>query len=454
MIKNIEDNDNIVESRVKVAFLQSSDCWGCHQSLLNAHLGLLPVLPALEIVYWPCVVDFKYESLEKREDGEILVGFVEGSMRTKQDIEASKLMRRKCQLIIAFGSCSCYGNVHGLANQFSIDDLKNRKFLEVESIADYSNRIPDEHVPSFENKIVPLDNVIKVDAYISGCPPKPEQIISSVLFLLGQKPFPMNVSAFCNECSLNQSGCILDEEKICFGAITSTGCTMKCPENGKACVGCMGPARNVSSKIDKLNKITDDLNSISSGDKKNLYEFLTLFLNIPLMAGFDLAGDILKQIKNKGKVSTPLTNLPSAIEEVTSKLLQYLRDNKNFHEISNVCDTCSRIIGSRSTMTKVKRDYEGLPNLEECLIEQGYICMGPVTNAGCGAMCINVNAPCSGCYGQTKWDVNQSERFADTILKSFNVSISKEELLSQVKDHIGTFEKFTLASNKGYKGGE
>ena len=103
---------------VKVAFLQGSDCWGCHQSLLNTHLGLLPVLPALDIVYWPAVVDFKMDSLKARAKGEILVGFVEGALRTKQDIENVKIMREKCQLIIAFGTCACYGNVQGLANQW------------------------------------------------------------------------------------------------------------------------------------------------------------------------------------------------------------------------------------------------------------------------------------------------------------------------------------------------
>ena len=167
------------------------------------------------------------------------------------------------------------------------------------------------------------------------------------------------------------------------------------------------------------------------------------------MAGFDLAGDILKQIKKYGSPKTPLAGLPPTTEEIAGKLMTFLRDNPNVVEISNVCDTCPRIIGSKSTMTRVKRDYEGLPNMDDCLIEQGYICMGPVTKAGCGGMCIKVNAPCSGCFGQTEWGVNQAERFADTVLKQFNVNLSKNDLLAQVKDPIGTFEKFTLASRKG-----
>ncbi|MFW9899050.1 MAG: hypothetical protein ACFFDO_07305 [Candidatus Thorarchaeota archaeon] len=434
---------------VKVAFWQNSDCWGCHQSLVDLHLALLPVLPALEIVYWPAVVDFKYDSLKARAPGEIVVGFIEGSLRTNQDVEGTKLMREKCAIIIAFGSCSCYGNVHGLANQWSKEELVKRKFSEVESIADGSGGEPTQHVPGFTDKIVPVDEIIKVDAYIAGCPPKSEQIYSAIGFLLGQKPFPMNDLAFCNDCSLNQSGCLLDADKLCFGPITSIGCSMKCPNAGNPCVGCMGPAKTVSTRASKLNDMTKNLASASTGDKKSTYEFLSLFLNVPLMAGFDLAGDILKQVKKRGTPETPLANLPPDTEAIASNILGFLRDNRDFTDISNVCDTCDRIIGSKSTMTKVKRDYEGLPNLEDCLIEQGYICMGPITKAGCGALCVRVNAPCSGCYGQTVWNVNQAERFADTVLKGFNVSLSKDALLAQVKDPIGTFEKFTLASRKG-----
>ena len=433
---------------VKVAFMQLSDCWGCHQSLLNAHLGLLPVLPALEIVYWPAVVDFKHDSLKAREDGSILVGFVEGSIRTNEDYDNAQLMRKKCALIIAFGSCSCYGNVHGLANQWSKDEAVRRKFSEVESIADESGGEPTQHTPGFREKIVPVDEVINVDVYMAGCPPKTEQIISSVVFLLGQKPFPMNDLAFCNDCAIKDS-CLLDAGTLCFGPITSIGCSLKCTSDRKPCVGCFGPAKTVDSRAEKLNSMTKNLGSISSGDKKNLYEFLTLFLNIPLMAGFDLAGDILKQVKKRGAPETPLANMPPTTTEIAGSLMSFLRDNPDFTEISNVCDTCPRIIGSKSTMTRVKRDYEGLPNMDDCFIEQGYICMGPVTRAGCGGLCIKVNTPCSGCYGQTEWGVNQAERFADTVLKGFNVSLSKQELLAQVKDPIGTFEKFTLASRKG-----
>ncbi len=434
---------------VKVAFMQGSDCWGCHQSLLNAHLGLLMVLPELEFVYWPAVVDFKMDSLKARADGEILVGFCEGSLRTKGDIENAKLMRQKCQLIIAFGTCSTYGSVSGLANEWNIQDSIKRKYSDVESISSGGGE-PTQHMPGFTDKIIPTDEVIKVDAYIAGCPPKTEAIVSAVAFLLGQKAQPMADLAYCNDCAIKDN-CLLDKGTMCFGPITSIGCTTKCTSSGAPCLGCLGPAKTVAGQASKLLEMSKNLGQISSGNKKSLYEFLALFLNIPLMAGFDLAGDILKQVKKKGSPQTPLANLPPDVEAIASNLLGFLRDNRDFTEHSTVCDTCGRIRG-RAKMTTVKRDYEGLPNMEDCLIEQGYICVGPTTKAGCGGLCPRVNAPCSGCYGQTEWVADQASRFADIALKEFNIGLSKEELLNQVKDPIGTFEKFTLGANKAKRG--
>lgn len=38
-------------------------------------------------------------------------------------------------------------------------------------------------------------------------------------------------------------------------------------------------------------------------------------------------------------------------------------------------------------------------NENDCLLNKGLPCLGPVTAAGCGSICINYNLPCVGCWG-------------------------------------------------------
>ncbi len=437
---------------IKIAFMQLSSCFGCHQSLLNAHLGLLPVLPELEIVYWPAVVDYKLDSLKAREEGEIDVGIVEGAVRTKQDLENLRLMREKCKVLSTFGTCACQGSVFAMANNFPLEDLIKRKFLEIESITTENPKEPTTHLPGFEESVKGIDDCINIDAYFVGCPPRTEAIVSNILSLLGKTPLPMMDHPYCNECILNDSGCLLDTGTLCFGPITSSGCTTRCTSKESPCVGCRGPSNTLSSKAEKLKEISNNLDSLDEKNRKTLHEFYPLFLNLPMLANFLLIGPKLPQ-------------MPSETEEIIVKIVDFLRFTRfpkrlklssDFIPLSTVCDTCGRIRG-RMKMTRVKRDYEGMPNEEDCFIEQGYVCLGPRTNAGCGALCINVNAPCTGCYAPIDYGFKhgryREDAWAETVVKEFNVDLSKEELLSQIKDHLGTFEKFSLAKNPQYKGG-
>ncbi len=437
---------------VKIAFMQLSSCWGCHQSLLNAHLGLLPILPELEIVYWPAVVDFKLSSLEARENGEIDIGIVEGAVRTEKDLELTKLMRDKCKFISTFGTCACQGGVIAMANNYPLEDLIKRKFGEVESIVEKNTKEPIQNVPGFRDSAKGIDDFIQIDAYIMGCPPRTEAIVSNIVSLLGKTPFPMTENTFCNECGLNSSGCLLESGTLCFGPITSSGCSAKCTSKNSPCVGCRGPSKTISSHIEKLIEFSENLDGFNEINNKTIREFFQLYLNLPGLANFLLIGP-------------KLPPMPSEAEEITTKIINFLRFKRfprnikissNFTQLSTVCDTCLRIRG-RMKLTRIKRDYEGLPNEEDCLIEQGYVCLGPRTNAGCGAQCIVANAPCTGCYAPIDYGFKhgryREDSWAELVVNNFNTSLTKKEILSQIKDHIGTFEKFSMGKNPQYKGG-
>ena len=456
---------------VKVAFMQLSSCWGCHQSLLNAHLGLLPILPALDIVYWPAVVDFKLESLVERPDGDVLVGFIEGVARTKKDTENVKLMRQKCAIVIALGACSCYGSVAGLANLFDEEELVKRKFTETESITDKKPKEPTKNVPGFEEYIVNVDEIVDVDVFIPGCPPTTNNIVAAISFLLtlvGEGPSTLDKKAcVCSTCNLKDKGCFLDDNILCYGAITAAGCNLMCPNNGDICFGCFKSTDKPGEKVIQLREILFSTVALEPQHAASLQHFLDLFTGVSNITNFYFRGDLLQKLAYEPKSfdikdvqigedrKFALNVAPTGIEiidDIIGISLYLLRDDPNFKFSSkSVCSHCDRDITDKLPV-QLKRDYEGLSTMDSCFLEQGYICIGPVTQAGCGTICPNkANAPCLGCFGAVTGVVDPGVKFIST-LGSLCKDKDPDEVMELIKDPAGLFNRFTLAaSTLGHK---
>ncbi|MFX0071211.1 MAG: hypothetical protein ACFFAO_08990 [Candidatus Hermodarchaeota archaeon] len=451
---------------VPVAFMQLSSCWGCHQSLLNAHLGLLPILPELDIVYWPAVVDFKHDSLKARPDGEIVVGFIEGVARTKEDTENAKLMRKKCKIIVAIGACACYGSVKGLANLYDKEELVNRKFKETEAITDDDPKEPTENVPGFEDYIVNIKDIIDVDVFIPGCPPTTDNIIAAVSYLLtlvGEGPTSLNKNkCVCESCKLLKEGCFLDKGKLCYGPITAAGCELMCPNEGEYCFGCFKPTSKPGAKAKQLIELIQNIDLLSSEQASSLQHFLDIFLGVSNITNFYFRGDLLqrlayepesfavKEIETSKTSKLTIDVAPTSIkviDEIIGQALFLLKDDPNFKFSSKtVCSHCEREVADK-VPTKLKRDYEGLPTMDKCFLEQGYICLGPVTQAGCGTICPNkANAPCLGCYGPPIGVKDQGAKFISA-LGSLCAEREPDEIMKIIKDPAGTFNRFTLADS-------
>lgn len=85
----------------------------------------------------------------------------------------------------------------------------------------------------------------------------------------------------------------------------------------------------------------------------------------------------------------------------------------------SVCDTCPVRREGKGAVSVVRRfltnadfDAEEPVGKMRCLLEQGFMCMGPVTAAGCAGLdlppsCIRAGVPCRGCFGPVRRDGNQ-----------------------------------------------
>jgi len=71
-----------------------------------------------------------------------------------------------------------------------------------------------------------------------------------------------------------------------------------------------------------------------------------------------------------------------------------------FSKEKALCEECPRTREERK-LTRIVRPHEVQPDPEKCLLDQGIICLGPVTRGGCGAACPKAGMPCTGCLGPT-----------------------------------------------------
>ncbi|RLE49505.1 MAG: F420-nonreducing hydrogenase [Candidatus Methanomethylicota archaeon] len=110
-----------------------------------------------------------------------------------------------------------------------------------------------------------------------------------------------------------------------------------------------------------------------------------------------------------------------------------------------VCDECPLKKEEKKEIKVVKRWYEASEGFdpERCLLEQGFVCMGPATRAGCGAKCPQAHVPCRGCMGPA---ATQADQAASMIGALGFLEVDPELLVKKVADPVGLFYRYTLPS--------
>lgn len=110
------------------------------------------------------------------------------------------------------------------------------------------------------------------------------------------------------------------------------------------------------------------------------------------------------------------------------------------------CDECPRERKEKK-LKKFYRPFEIEPNPNECLLDQGIVCMGPATRSGCGALCTKVNVPCRGCYGPPPNVTDQGAKMVSALSSIIDAHEPQEieSILDQIADPLGTFYRFSLA---------
>ena len=269
--------------KIKLAVNWAAACGGCDVALLDTELQVLELAKIADIVYWPVAMDFKRRDLEALPDGSVDFGLFNGAVRTSEQLEDAELLRAKCKVLVAYGSCAAFGGIPGLANQYAreaILDVAYRDTPSTENPDDVRPRtesVIDGHeltLPAFHETVQSLSQVVDVDVVLPGCPPPTERLLDLVAAVeryveSGELPPPGTViaddKALCDSCPRGESRigdpipavrrphevladptqCFLDQGIVCLGLATRGGCGASCIAANMPCRGCFGPTADM-----------------------------------------------------------------------------------------------------------------------------------------------------------------------------------------------------------------
>jgi NAD-reducing hydrogenase small subunit len=166
--------------KLRLATAWLGGCSGCHMSFLDLDEKLIDLFSMADLVYSP-IADPK----EFPENVDIVL--VEGAVANVDHVKLAQELRARSKLVVSFGDCAVTGNVTSLRNRLQVDDLLTKVYHEGPGSVPQGD---DEDVmPELLQRVIPLHQLIDVDAYIPGCPPDPERIWAAVSALInGEKP--------------------------------------------------------------------------------------------------------------------------------------------------------------------------------------------------------------------------------------------------------------------------
>ena len=221
----------------KIGIFSLTGCGGDQLMILNMEPVLLELLGRFDIK------DFQ-EGSSYKEEGELDIALVEGSVSTKTDLERLKEIRERSKMLIAIGDCAISGCVQAMRNgQMSMAERMKKVY-----------GVDEDYYDVLEPK--GLSSYVKVDLEIPGCPIEKDEILHAITSLLhGDMPEGIDYPV-CVECKLNGYPCVLVEKGMpCLGPLITAGCNARCPGLGLDCIGCRGPIpeeANVAAEVKVL----------------------------------------------------------------------------------------------------------------------------------------------------------------------------------------------------------
>jgi len=265
----------------KLALYWGASCGGCEISVVNLHEKILELDAAFDFMFCPCLMDTKKKEIEALPDRSIAVTLFNGALRTEENVEMARLLRKKSRLLVAFGSCASGGCIPALANFTTTAELISSIYLDNPSVDNPEAIVPSAttccpegvlQLPALLTRVQHLAQEVEVDYSVPGCPPEPDQIWRVLQAMLEGRLPPIGSTVgcgaltVCDDCDRTKEEkrisafrrtyefypdplvCLLEQGLICMGIATRSGCGAPCTKANMPCTGCYGAPDGVGDQ--------------------------------------------------------------------------------------------------------------------------------------------------------------------------------------------------------------
>jgi coenzyme F420-reducing hydrogenase gamma subunit len=213
----------ITPVKPKVGVFDFTSCEGCELQLVNKEQTLGPFLQSIEIVRFR-------EASSATGDG-CDVALVEGAITRSDEVERLKRIREQAKVLVAFGSCACFGGVARLKNAYDLAEANREVYGDKPKDTEPARAVKD---------------FVTVDMAIPGCPVSKDEVERVVRHVVLGVPFEFAAYPVCVDCKQRFVDCVMEQGQLCLGSITRAGCDAPCPAGGLGCWGCRGPAQEAN----------------------------------------------------------------------------------------------------------------------------------------------------------------------------------------------------------------
>ncbi|MCW8815887.1 MAG: NADH:ubiquinone oxidoreductase [Chlorobium sp.] len=208
---------------LKIGSFDFTCCEGCQLQLANHESSLPAFLELLDIR------NFREISSERHDDYDIAL--IEGSITRQDEAERLETIRKNAKVLVAYGSCACFGGVNSLKNNFPLDQTVREVY-------------GDKSVDTLP--VRKISDVVKEDYSIPGCPVSKEEVERIIVSIATGSIISLPKYPVCVECKQRLNTCLFDLGEICLGPITRAGCDAVCTSGKTPCLGCRGPADDIN----------------------------------------------------------------------------------------------------------------------------------------------------------------------------------------------------------------